>query len=801
MGYAFISYSTKNQMSADAMYMLLKKNEISAWMAPGDIPAGYKYADVINKAIKDCSCVVLLLSNAALNSVWVPKEVERAVNYRKPIIPVQLEDVILNDEFEMYISTDQIIAVQKFEESSDVITKLLTSLKTYTSNQSLGVHGTKACNCSSAEKTFDEQYNAVFEKNSVTIPEGDSFSPMVRKLKERKTRKTVEQYVLQIKKEIDSNETSNPGNSNANIEILPYRHSLVEIIRGKHFDLSVDPQYVTVLYEIYLSWSQTTKTKYYFAKKIDSIERLTSDGQKYVTYYVDDPQRDGNQIVLLHFDKAGDFVLINSGILIGDKVLISKHPTVLEYNPISSARPREEDMFHLGNLLDEEKRDFLHGVSSIGEYRIDPDSTIITIDTETYQPVPKEVYFEDGVCKAKIKLKSGRSYFSFQIRAQDDSDIVLSNYEIAKCYLYGRGDFSKDIIKAAELFEEIGDAESLYQLAHIWLDESHDDVDSLQDGLFYLEEAARQGHIAAKAELVYYLMKLLDMLPTNEQKTGIDKYHAYINCAVDTELPSALFLAAYVYEKGLFVEKSVELAFTYYLRAAQADNLAAKGRIGLVPVGSCQSEDECRRYFNNSVDTIGLAEYFMGWFLADDPDVMVTTEDILYFYELAANSGVIPAIRELAEVYMAGNNYIEADPAKAIMWYEKLTDIDDNTAVKLANYYLDGKGCTVSPESDAKALKLLKETVAKYENGSACNNLGWMYKMGRGCEAPDYETALPYFKKAVELGCRSAYYHLGNIFEYGLGVEVNLNTAKSFYQQGAELGHEKCKEKISTEFA
>ena len=191
----------------------------------------------------------------------------------------------------------------------------------------------------------------------------------------------------------------------------------------------------------------------------------------------------------------------------------------------------------------------------------------------------------------------------------------------------------------------------------------------------------------------------------------------------------------------------------------------------------------------------------MGWFLADDPDVMVVTEDILHFYELAANNGVMPAIRELVEVYISGNSYIEADPVKAIMWCEKLTDIDDDMAVKLANYYLDGKGCKAGPESDAKALRLLKETATKYENGFVYNNLGWMYKVGRGCRTPDYETALLYFKKAADLECRSAYYHLGNMYEYGLGVEVNLNVAKSFYHRGAELGHGKCMEKISTEFA
>lgn len=195
---------------------------------------------------------------------------------------------------------------------------------------------------------------------------------------------------------------------------------------------------------------------------------------------------------------------------------------------------------------------------------------------------------------------------------------------------------------------------------------------------------------------------------------------------------------------------------------------------------------------------LGFAEYVMGWFLADDPDVMVVTDDILYFYELAAKSGIVSAIRELAEVYMSGNSYIEADPAKAIMWYEKLTDIDDDTAVKLANYYLDGKGCTAGPENDAKALRLLSETVKKYENGSAYNNLGWMYKIGRGCEAPDYMQALRLFEKAAALECGRAYYHLGDIYENGLGVECNIKTALKYYQRGVELEDKKCIKRLNS---
>lgn len=639
----------------------------------------------------------------------------------------------------------------------------------------------------SEQKKYDDFFNEVFSSDRENQSDKSTgLSPVVRKLKERKNRKIVEHYVSWLKMADGSIQQDSIDDG----KLASYTHSLID--KGKHFSLIEDPGVVTIAYQIFKSRSFKAQKRFYFAEKLDSLETILADGRKNITYFVDYPHREGDQVVLLHFDRDGKHVIINSGLLIGDEVRLSLNPCVFEFTPIAGAMLRQENGFDLENLTEEEKADFLNGVSSVGEHDIDADSTIITIDTETFLPVEKRVVLEDGEYKAKINIKSFRNYFSFQIRAEDDADLYLTNFDLAKSYCYGYGDFPKDKIKAAEMFEQIGDAESLYELAHIWLDESHNDVESLQDGIVCLEEAACQGHNSAKAELVYYRMKLLCMLPEAEQKTVIDQYHEQIKCAVDTEKPGALFLAAYVYEKGMFVNRDTDLAFSYYLHAAKAGNDAAKARIGMAPIGDYQYVDECRSFFRNSVDTIGLAEYFMGWFLADDPDVMVVTEDILYFYELAANSGVMPAIRELAEVYMSGNSYIDPDPAKAIMWYEKLSDIDDDTAVKLANYYLDGKGCITGPESDAKALALLKKTVEMYENGTAYNNLAWMYKMGRGCEAPDFAKALRLFEKAAALECKGAFYHLGDIYEHGLGVKPDRKKAWTYYQRGAELGHQKC---------
>ncbi|MBE6661618.1 MAG: toll/interleukin-1 receptor domain-containing protein [Ruminococcaceae bacterium] len=137
MGYAFISYSTKNQPDADALKQLFNKKGIRTWMAPGDIPVGSKYAQVINHAIKECDCFVLLLTDAAQNSPWVAKEVERAVNYGKTILPIKLEDLVLNEEFEFYISTDQIVAVQKIDEDTDAINKILAGVAAFAGRELL----------------------------------------------------------------------------------------------------------------------------------------------------------------------------------------------------------------------------------------------------------------------------------------------------------------------------------------------------------------------------------------------------------------------------------------------------------------------------------------------------------------------------------------------------------------------------------------------------------------------------------------------------------------------------------------
>ena len=127
--YVFISYSTKNQEYAEATLHLVKSEGIAAWMAPYDIPAGSKYAHVINNAIKKCACVLLLLSEESQASEWVEKEVERAINYRKSIVSMHLDESQLNDGFSFYLGNQQIVPVRSVNREDSNVQKILDALK------------------------------------------------------------------------------------------------------------------------------------------------------------------------------------------------------------------------------------------------------------------------------------------------------------------------------------------------------------------------------------------------------------------------------------------------------------------------------------------------------------------------------------------------------------------------------------------------------------------------------------------------------------------------------------------------
>ena len=105
----FISYSSKDERYIKKMTQMLEKMGISYWIAPDMIPAGSNYAREIPKAIRDCEIFLLVLSQASQQSIWVEKEIDSAIYYRKTIVPFQIDDSVMTDMFRFYLNNVQTI--------------------------------------------------------------------------------------------------------------------------------------------------------------------------------------------------------------------------------------------------------------------------------------------------------------------------------------------------------------------------------------------------------------------------------------------------------------------------------------------------------------------------------------------------------------------------------------------------------------------------------------------------------------------------------------------------------------------
>ena len=103
----FISYSSKNSAIAQSFRTLLEHDGIRCWMAPESIAAGSDYAVDVPDAIRKCAAFVLLLSDEAQESIWVPKELDMALYCGKLIVPIYIEPCKLNDRFKFYLTNIQ----------------------------------------------------------------------------------------------------------------------------------------------------------------------------------------------------------------------------------------------------------------------------------------------------------------------------------------------------------------------------------------------------------------------------------------------------------------------------------------------------------------------------------------------------------------------------------------------------------------------------------------------------------------------------------------------------------------------
>ena len=101
----FISYASQDKATADAICESLEKEGIGCWMAPRDVTPGEFYADAIVRALNEAQVLLLVLTEHAVNSPHVLREVERSSSKRHPIISLRIGAVALPPALEYFLSS------------------------------------------------------------------------------------------------------------------------------------------------------------------------------------------------------------------------------------------------------------------------------------------------------------------------------------------------------------------------------------------------------------------------------------------------------------------------------------------------------------------------------------------------------------------------------------------------------------------------------------------------------------------------------------------------------------------------
>lgn len=99
----FISYSSKDQKFAERLHADLQSKAVRCWFAPKDLKIGEKLRVGIDESIRVHDKLLLILSKNSIESEWVEKEVETAMERERQqkrtiLFPIRLDDTVLSVE-------------------------------------------------------------------------------------------------------------------------------------------------------------------------------------------------------------------------------------------------------------------------------------------------------------------------------------------------------------------------------------------------------------------------------------------------------------------------------------------------------------------------------------------------------------------------------------------------------------------------------------------------------------------------------------------------------------------------------
>lgn len=159
------------------------------------------------------------------------------------------------------------------------------------------------------------------------------------------------------------------------------------------------------------------------------------------------------------------------------------------------------------------------------------------------------------------------------------------------------------------------------------------------------------------------------------------------------------------------------------------------------------------------------------------------TGKALEYYKDAINNDAAMQYN-LALCYYNGKNGAPQNYNKAVYWFQKSADLDNDNAQGFLGWcYEFGYGVN---QNYSFAVYWYQKS-ADQGNSNAYNNLGRCYYSGNGVEQ-DYKKAFYWYKKAADSGSAYGQNNLGECYQYGAGTEQDYAEAVYRYKRAAVDG-------------
>jgi hypothetical protein len=111
----FISYSRKNETAALTLAERLRSRGLSVWIDQKSIGASSRWTGEIAKAVEEATVMLLLISSDSMASENVLKEVDMALEWKKRIVPIDIEKIPLTRDFMYHLVGRQRVDFNDFE--------------------------------------------------------------------------------------------------------------------------------------------------------------------------------------------------------------------------------------------------------------------------------------------------------------------------------------------------------------------------------------------------------------------------------------------------------------------------------------------------------------------------------------------------------------------------------------------------------------------------------------------------------------------------------------------------------------